>query len=98
MADDLHSALHPGDELPGPRNDIPPELVTALQQAIDAFGRAEDALSPGIGQPDIPTGNAALNDARELLQPFAAGLPFMEQDQPLQRAIQAALDVARRAA
>jgi hypothetical protein len=95
-ADNLYAALHPGDETRGPRTDIPPELVTALQQAIAAFGRAEDALAPGIGQPDLQGGNAALREARDVLEPVEIGAPFI--DQSLRSVIHAALDVARRQA
>jgi hypothetical protein len=77
-ADALQAMLYPGDELRGPRDDLPPEAQQALDAAIKALGVAEDALAPGIGQPDVQTGRGKLAEARELLAPLVNAL-WMQQ-------------------
>jgi hypothetical protein len=69
-ADALHSMLNPGDELRGPRDDLPTEAQQALDAAIKALGTVEDALAPGIGQPELELGRTKLTEARELLAPL----------------------------
>lgn len=95
-ADNLYAAVHPGDEVRGPRDDLPRELLIALQQSINALGRAADALAPGIGLPDVDTGSESLAQVREFLEPYEAYLDDPGfYDPTLRRAMRTALDVAR---
>jgi hypothetical protein len=87
-ADDLHAVLT--------RSDVPPETATAINEAVNGLGRAEDAFDPGVGPPDVEAGNAAFREVRVILEPLEIAVPFM--DQTLRAAIQAALVVARRSA
>jgi hypothetical protein len=95
-ADYLHAAVHPGDELRGPRDDLPRDMLAALQQSIGALGRAEDALAPGIGQADVARGRDALREVRDHLERYEAYLDDDGfTDRTLRWAIRAALAVAR---
>ena len=64
----LYYAVHPGDEVRGPRGDIPEQGLEPLLQAIRALNDAELAAEPSIGEPDEAQARSKLDEADRALE------------------------------